>query len=267
MNPDVNPNLGALTMETQTYRRRPRAGSGLILASLLFMAGCATTAPLPQPRSVITVTGERLTASPQSMADVNEWLRTQMIDIERNPSFLIRVIQEASTHYPWSTLELTGDTAQITVQQGQGDPETPFLLYAHFRLMAERGPEALEPWLPEAHDATGFALERAILERIADVWLLGRSVFDTSPFGPLDEILFSREAGYLDEFIYAAQPDRFAAEAEAHLEANPEREASFRTWFARVFEREGPGFVREAPDGAPATVSTPGGAPEPTTSF
>jgi hypothetical protein len=252
-------------METRTYRPRTlararagaRAGAGLALAGLLVLAGCASTVPLPQPRSIITVTGERLTANPESMAEVNEWLRTQMIDIERNSSFLIRLIQEASTHYPWSTLELTGDTAQITVQQGQGDPETPFLLYAHFRLMAERGPAALEPWLPEAHEATGFALERAILERIADVWLLGRSVFDTSPFGPLDEILFSREAGFLDEFIYAAQPERFAAEAQAHLEANPEREAAFRTWFARVFEREGPGFIRAVPEAAPAAAPAP----------
>jgi hypothetical protein len=216
----------------------------LTAATFAVVAGCASTPSLPQPRSVITVTGERLTADPQAMFDVNEWIRPQLVEIERNPTFLIRIIQENTAHYPWSTLELTGDTAQVTVQQGQADTETPFLLYAHFRLMAERGPSALEPWLPEAFETTGFPLERAILERIADVWLLGRSVFDTSPFGPLDELVYAREAGFLDEFIYAAQPDRFATEGAVFTEANPDREAAFRGWFQRVFEREGPGFIR-----------------------
>jgi hypothetical protein len=206
---------------------------------------------------VITVTGARLNADPQAMFEVNEWLRPQLVEIERNPTVLIRVIQDNSTHYPWSTLELTGDTAQVTVQQGQADTETPFLLYAHFRLMAERGAEALEPWLPEAFEAAGFPLERAILGRIADVWLLGRSVFDTTPFGPLDELLYSREAGFLDEFIYAAQPERFTEEGLAHNAANPDRDAAFRRWFLQVFEREEPGFIRSLTPSAEPPPANP----------
>lgn len=220
-----------------------------VVAALLLggtLAACAGTTPLPQTRSVITITGERVQADPEAMVEVDRWLRPQLDDIERNPDFLVRLLQEDRPLYPWSVLEITGDTVQLSVQQGHGDAETPFLIYAHFRLMAEK--DNLRRWLPEAFPeeeapAQGFELERLILRRIADLWLLGRSVFDTSPYGPLDEILYASEGGWLDEFIFLSQPERFEAEARAHFQENPEREGAFRGWFQRVFEAEGPRFV------------------------
>ncbi len=260
---------------TMWAKARPGRGiTALFLAGILggSMAACAGTPPLPQTRSVITLTGERVQAEPEAMVQVDRWLRPQLDDIERNPGFLVRLLQEDRPLYPWGMLEITGDTVQLSVQQGHGDAETPFLIYAHFRLMAEQG--TLEPWLPEAFPeegspAAGLELEELILARIADLWLLGRSVFDTSPHGPLDEILYASEGGWLREFIFLAQPDRFEAEATAHFGDRPEREAEFRRWFQRVFEADGPRYVvsptaddedddGEDPPGAP----DPAGAPE-----
>jgi hypothetical protein len=240
--------------------RAVRGGSGMALLVVLGTAltACASAPPLPQTRSVITITGERVQADPEAMVEVDAWLRPQMDDIDRNPSFLIRILQEDRATYPWQNLELIGDTAQVTVEQGQGDAETPFLVYAHFRLMEERG--ELEPWLPEAFPEEGpplegFARERAMLVRIADLWLLGRAVFDTTPYGPLDELLYANETGFLDEFIYATQAERFAAESAAHFAENPGRADEFRQWFQRVFEADGPRYLVDLRPEAPVADS------------
>lgn len=239
--------------ERSTWVSRAR-GAVLLLFGIATLAACAGTPPLPQTRSVITMSGERVQADPEAMVEVDRWLRPQLAEIERNPDFLIRLVQEDRPLYPWQNLEITGDTAQLAVQRGQGDAETPFLLYGHFRLMAETGD--LAPWLPEAVPeageegqagpvAEGLELERLILRRISDVWLLGRSVFDTTPYGPLDELLYANEAGFLEEFILTTQRDRFEEEAAAHFDANPDRAEAFRGWFMRAFERAGPGFMDE----------------------
>jgi hypothetical protein len=218
----------------------------LALAGPVGLAGCGGATPPPQTRPVVTFTGERVQADPEEMVEVDRWLRPQLDDQDRNA--WVRLVQENQASYPWDGLELIGDSlAQISVQQGQGDAETPYILYAHFWLMAER--DALETWLPEAADAEGFALEQAILRRIADVWLLGRAVFDTTPYGPLDEILYAHESGFLDEYMFATQPERFADEREAHFRQNPDREAAFRAWFLQTFESEEPRYLRE---GSPA---------------
>jgi hypothetical protein len=209
---------------------------------------CASGAVLPQTRSVITITGERVQADPEAMVEVDRWLRPQLDDIERN--WTIRLVEVPNALYPWAELELSETGGEIAVQRGFGDAETPYLLYAHFHLMAERG--ELGPWLPEAPDARGFELERAILARIASVWLLGRAVFDTTPFGPLDEILYASEFGFLDEFILMAQPERFEEERAAWARSHPGRADEFRDWFRRTFEADGPRFIRPSdPQGEP----------------
>lgn len=212
------------------------------LLALGLVAGCGGTQPLPQPRPVVIFTGERIHADPEAMAEVDRWLRPQLEDIERNPDFLIRLLHEDVPVYPWQTLEISGDTAQITIQQAATDAETPYLIYAHYRLMAELG--ELEEWLPDAPEEDGFELERAILERVADVWLFGRSVYDTQAHGPLDELMYARSAGFLEEFMLATQAERFPDERARYDEENPERREAFREWFSRTFEREGPAYLR-----------------------
>jgi hypothetical protein len=218
------------------------------------LAACGRGAPLPTPRSVIVYTGARVQADAERMEEVDQWLRRQTDHIDRSRGFTIRVLRRETAAYPWDDLEISGDTARVFVQHLARDAETPYMLYAHFHLMSRQG--RLQDWLPEAPDAEGFELERAVLKRIADVWLYGRSVFDTQPFGPLDELLYASEHGFLDEFILATQTDRFEDRKVAYYEENPERQEAFRRWFLDTFEREGPGYV-EANDEAADTVDRP----------
>jgi hypothetical protein len=216
-------------------------------------AGCAGELPPPQTRSVIIYSGERIMASPERMAEVEAWLRPQLEEIELNPDFLIRVIQEDLARYPWDALEVVADTADIRIASSALDAETPYMIYAHLRLMQERG--TLAEWVPEAEDAGAYETEEAIVSRVADVWLLGRSVFDTQPFGPMDELLYAKEFGYLEDFLLATQADRFPEALEDYREGNPENEEVFRNWFGQTFEREGPGFLPQ-PGDAPEETPT-----------
>lgn len=213
-------------------------GRAILALGALGVVGCSAATPLPQPRPVVVVSGERVRADPEAMQVVDRWLRPQLDDIDRNPGYLIRLKEDRDPVYPWQKLEIIGDTVDISLQQGYEDGQTPFLLYAHFRLMAGRG--QLERWLPEGVGLEGLALERVILGRIADVWLYGRAVYDTSPYAPLDEILYARENGFLDDLIFATQTTRFGAEALVYYAENPERLVAFRDWFRRTFEREPP---------------------------
>jgi len=235
-------------------------GSGwiavLVLATLT--AGCGGGAVTLQPRSVVNFTGERIQADPEAMAEVEAWLRPQLEDIERNPSFLIRLLREPEPMYPWSRLRIAADTAQLALQVAAQDAETPFLIYGHLRLMEVR--EELERWLPESEELEGLQLEVAMLERVSDLWLLGRSVFDTQAHGPLDEIMYAKESGFLEEFVLLSQPQRFAEERAAHFQENPEREEAFRDWFLRVFESEGPRYVDSVDEGDPTPEGGESGA-------
>lgn len=229
----------------------------LLLVTLL--VGCGGGTANIQPRSVINFAGERIQADPDAMAEVEAWLRPQLEDIEGNPSFLIRLLREPEPLYPWSRLHIAGDTAQLALQTAAQDAETPFLVYGHLRLMEVR--EELERWLPDSQELAGIEVERAMLERVSDLWLLGRSVFDTQAHGPLDEIMYAKEGGFLKEFILLTQPQRFAEEREAHFREHPEREEAFREWFLSVFESEGPRYV-ESLDEGDATVEEVSGEEE-----
>jgi hypothetical protein len=100
----------------------------------------------------------------------------------------------------------------------------------------------LDEVLPEAVGAEGYELERAILARVSDAWLYGRSVFDIPPYGPLDELMFSRENGYLDAFILTARAEEFEEARVTWLQENPGRGEEYRRWFVETFEMEPPGI-------------------------
>jgi hypothetical protein len=220
------------------------------LVSALLLAACASTpAQVPPPRSVVIFSGERIQADRDRMTEVDRWLRMQQEELSRLPELLIRTQSTTTPNYPWADFRIEGDTAVIYLQQIARDAEAPFRTYAHLHYLAERD-ELEEPWVSEENaGATGLQRELAILDRVADIWLLGRSVYDTQAFGPLDEILYAREGGFLREFTLVAQGDRFDEEREAHFEANPEREEEFVAWLERVFERSEPGYM-----GSPLTV-------------
>jgi len=175
------------------------------------------------------------------MAEVDQWVLKEIEEIEFDPSFLIRLAFEDIARYPWDTLDLVGDTADVRLQAGATDAETPYQIYAHLRLVQERG--ELTEWVPEAEGLSGFEAERAILRRVSDTWLLGRTVYDTQPYGPLDELLWAHESGYLEDFMVATQGARFPEATAAYAASDSDRGEIFQQWFERTFEREGPGFV------------------------
>jgi len=214
-----------------------------LVGAPLLLAACGGGAALPPPRSVIVYTGVRILPDADRMEEVDRWLSPQLEEIRRSRDFTIHVLRTDSAEYPWQSMDMGRDTVRVFVQQLAPDTETPFVVYAHYHLMAER--DELERWLPDAEGAEGFELERAILERLSDVWLFGRSVFNTQPYGPLDELVYSAEYGFLDEFILAAQPERFEDLAATHREENPERWEDFRSWFQDTFERDGPGYIAD----------------------
>jgi len=222
----------------------PGRAASVALLLLPFTLSCAGELPPPQTRPIIVYTGERIQADPDRMVEIERWMRPQLDDIEFNPGFLIRVVQEDVARYPWSTLDLAGDTADIRIAAAAPDAETPLLIYAHLRLMQEKG--ELENWISDWEGGDAFETERRILIQVSDVWLLGRSVFDTHPYGPLDELLWAREFGYLDDYILATQSERFPEVAEERRSRNPEREGEFRAWMERTFERDEPGFMNRA---------------------
>lgn len=217
-----------------------------VVGLAVLLAGCAGTTPPPQPRTVVVFSGERIQTTPERMEEAEQWLRPALEDIDRNPSFLIRVHRDEQASYLWDSTELVADTAIIHVQRAAGDAETPHLIYAHLQLMAQRG--ELGEWLPAAEERELEELEQEleILGKVAEIWLLGRAVFDTQAYGPLDELLYANERGLLTEFVLATQGDRFAEEKVGYTADNPDWEETLADFFRRTFERDGPGYVRAA---------------------
>jgi hypothetical protein len=72
--------------------------------------------------------------------------------------------------------------------------------------------------------------------------LLGRTSYDAVAYDPLEELLYSNEAGYLDAFILTARGEEFAEEREAWLREDPEALERYRQWFLETFDREPPGL-------------------------
>ena len=218
------------------------------LALTLVLAACASQVPAIMPRSIVVYSGERIQPESARMEEVEAWLTPELDRINLDPAFLIRLSAVREEVYPWDGLEIVADTADLVLTDTAADAEAPFLVYGYLRLMDSRG--LLVEAYPGTEGLTGYALERAILERVAEVWLLGRSVFDTQPYGPLDELVYAREFGFLDDFIFATQPDRFPGEEDAHRTENPGREEEFRRWFQNTFGSDGPRFNR-LPGGPP----------------
>lgn len=211
-----------------------------VLAGLL--AGCAGPAPLPDPRTLVNSSGVRVNADPQEMEAVDEFVRRSLEDIQRDPSFMLILEPVDAPVRPWEELRVNQavDSVWISLERGAADAVSPYQIYGHLHLMARRGEMA--EWIPEAEGAEGYELERIILDRIADVWLYGRAIYDAAPYAPLDELLWASQAGYLDEYILTARAEEFP-EARQELESERgERLDAYRSWFEQTFEARPPGL-------------------------
>lgn len=212
-----------------------------VLGLMTLTAACATEgSSIPPPRPIIIHSGARIRADHERMQEVNEWVVREETNIEEDPSFWVITTPTLDEVFPWDGLHLSNDSVTIQMPLGGRDALLVYQIYGHLHLMVVLGRQ--EEWLPEAPDAVGYDLERAILARCADAWILGRTVWDTQPFGPMDELAYASERGYLEAFIFTARPDEFAASRTEWARANPGEMERYRDWFIDTFSREPPGL-------------------------
>ena len=220
-------------------RRHGWALRAALVASALAAGACTTAYSLPTPRTLVVRSGARINADEGRLDEVDVWVREQLDNIEFDPSFLVVTVRTSEPKYPWEGLEVGRDTVSVLVYAAAPESRDFLNIYGHFHLMNRMG--RLEEFLPEAVGAKGYELERAILARVSDAWLYGRAVFDTPPYGPLDELLFSNESGYLDAFILTARPEEFEEERDTWSRENPGREEQYAQWFLETIETQPPG--------------------------
>lgn len=245
-------------MDRSQPRRARVLARGITVLTTVLAAGVGTacaSGPMtaPPPRPIVVSSGQRLRADTARIDSIYSWLSVQSRRIQEDPSFLIASTPTARETTPWATIQMVGDTARYQYDRAHPDITTAYDVYATYHLMKKVG--KLVDWLPGHENDEGYALERAIVDRMADAWLLGRASFDAPPYTPLDELLFAREAGYLDEYMLTTRASEFAAEKEAWERDHPGRIEEFRSWFARSFRKDAPG-------GAPAASATAAPPPE-----
>jgi hypothetical protein len=211
------------------------------MTMLIVLGACAAGAVvMPQPRPIIVHSGERIRSDYEEMKLVNEWVTAEQTNISEDPTFWVITQPTLAETMPWEGMHISNDSVTVQLPLGGRDGSYVYQLYGHMQLMVTMGRQA--EWVPNAPDAVGYELERAITDRVADAWILGRTVFDTQPFGPLDELAFSKYSGFLDAYIFTARPGEFAVSRAEWARANPGRVEEYRDWFLETFNREPPGI-------------------------
>lgn len=230
-------------------RPRPYLRTLVALGSLTAVAACASgPVQLPEPRPLVLTSGARLQVDDEErMREVYESLEIQLDAIQRDPTFLIDVRDDARDVYPWETLEIEGDTARIAFQRTAPDLTAAYQVYAHLHLMRTMG--RLDEWLPEVAEAEGWELERAIVDRTTDVWLLGRALFDLAPYTLMDRLAYAQDAGYLDAYLLTLRAAEFPDARADWLEANPGQDEAFREWHRQTFDEPAPIVPTESEPG------------------
>ena len=210
-----------------------------LIALAVILASCGGVRGISRVRPVVVPSGVRLQPDSARLDSINLWVPPMQEFIREDPSFWVIVEPLPTPAYPWETLEFRGDDTVRVAHEALQDPELAYMVYGFLHLM--RRQDRIEPWFPEAADLEGYEIERFILDRTADTWLLGRAVYDTQPYGPLDELIYAQDRGYLDEFILTARPEEFPDVREAYEEERPGRFEEFEAWFRETFDRPPPG--------------------------
>jgi hypothetical protein len=210
--------------------------------AVAFTGACGGHTPqIPDPRPIVNFTGARIRVDKARMDSINDWVTKEQDDISKDPAFMImNTPTPDKSAYPWEHMRMSNDTVMVYFYNQVPETNLPFEIYGHLHLMAKMG--RLAEWLPEAPAATGFDLERAILARVSDAWLLARTVYNAAPYAPLDELIYAKEAGYLDAFIFTSRPDKFAEARAKWARENPDAPEKYRAWFVKTFNREPPGL-------------------------
>lgn len=221
------------------------SGSGVVkrgvlaLSGLIVMAACGPSVTIvPDPRPLVNRNGARLIAEQPELQETYEWVTDQITEIEENPSFLIVTNPATADVMPWETLEVTegGDTARVQYQRAIPDLQQVYQIYAHLHIVQERG--EIGAWLPDSEDLRGWDLELAIVDRMAEAWLLGRASYDFPPYPPVDRLIYARQDDMLEPLMLSLRGYQFPEARDAWLEANPAGEEAFQAWYRQTFGTE-----------------------------
>ncbi|MDX1492735.1 MAG: hypothetical protein R3253_01580, partial [Longimicrobiales bacterium] len=104
--------------------------------------------------------GARIRADHEEMRQLNEWVLDAQTTITEDPSFLLIRESTLNEQMPWDGMVLGNDCVTVQVPLGGQDATLVYDIYGFLHLMNQMG--RLDEWLPEAVDATGYDLERAI---------------------------------------------------------------------------------------------------------
>jgi hypothetical protein len=162
----------------------------------------------------------------------------QHLRLVQDPSIHVHTVPDTVETYPWESLEIDGDTARVRLAAAHPDWHTSYAVYAFLHLVERQG--RIGDWLPEAEAARGLALEKAIVTRMTETWLLGRSAFNLEPHPAMDALLRASESGYLDAFLLTARPEEFAEERARWVAEDPDGPERYRRWFRAEFGTEPP---------------------------
>lgn len=223
---------------------------GLVLSILVAMGlpACGTgSADIPSPRPLVVFSGARVHADSTEMQAVDRWVRRVQAAIGEDDALHMEVVPERDVGPPWEAVAFEEDgPVHVRIPTRAGASETPYRIYAFLQMMEQRG--ELGRWLPleegeevETPDDP-FRTEEAIVERVAAVWLLGRAIYDTAPFGLLDQLVYAREYGYLEAYLLTARGDEFEERREAWVVEHPAAVDEYREWFRATFEDDPPGW-------------------------
>jgi hypothetical protein len=185
--------------------------------------------------------GVRLQADSARLQEVHGWAVRLSDAVETDPSFWLITDNVPEEAYPWETIEFRGaDSVRIAWEPSAADVQGAYWVYSFLHLMTRM--DRMDEWFPDAVGLEGYALERFILDRTADAWLLARAIFEAAPYRPMDELVYSQDRGYLDAFLLTARGGEFSEELEDYNRANPGRIDEYLTWFRETFDREPPGL-------------------------
>jgi hypothetical protein len=217
---------------------RRRTGIRLGLAAVVGVVMAATVGACAQrpevvqePRPIVNRQGTRLSLEDDRAQEIFLWVDAQIAEIQQNPSFWVITSPSSSDLLPWETLDLTptGDSATVQFPTTVPDVQQVYQIYAHLNITRVRG--EIAAWLPGADTLTGWDLEVAMVERMADAWYMGRASYSFTPYPPVDQLVYASEAGMLEPLLLSLRGFEFPDARDAWIEANPGGEAEFRAWY------------------------------------
>lgn len=204
------------------------------LAGLAMLASVA--APAAAQRSIAT---ERDTvrfelAALRVMLDTARALRQ---DLEDDPRVLYSLgfgppadAGSADSAYPWNAVSPTSDSTVNVVMPGNlREADRAYYNYAVMRMRVVRRQD------PDASCDELVRAEEEVLSSYVDGWIVARTLFGGPAFGPMDELVFAREAGLLRPLLAVRGSTSVGVCASEWVAAHPQEVGQYESWRAVAF--------------------------------